>query len=131
MPLLALWATTTLPSFALHTQISSLVHLIADPIDTVWSLLYRLDLARCTVRWAQEEDGTPLSIIFPTESAPAASTDVAQEDKDRTDSAVDYTGTEKEHRINEMLREKKPVPLKYFHDVLAVIIIAYDRWGNG
>lgn len=35
VPLIALWATATLPALGLHTKVFTLIHLIADPIDTV------------------------------------------------------------------------------------------------
>lgn len=35
-----------------HTQIFSILHLIADFIDTLWSLFYKLDLARRHADWA-------------------------------------------------------------------------------
>lgn len=39
-----------------HTQIFTVLHLIADPIDTLWSLFYKLDLARRHADWAAERN---------------------------------------------------------------------------
>lgn len=75
VPLIALIATTTLPALVScgflwqrlfgiwltlfqgwHTQIFTVLHLIADPIDTLWSLFYKLDLARRHADWAAKRN---------------------------------------------------------------------------
>ena len=44
-----------------HTQLFTIVHLIADPIDTLWSLFYKIDLARRHADWAKKTNNEPLS----------------------------------------------------------------------
>ena len=134
VPLLALWATTTLPAFAIHTQVFTLVHLIADPIDTIWSLLYKLDLAKRTVRWAEEKDSTPLSFIFAYENG----TSTNQSQNMATAPSVSpatttssCTSAEKSDQINSRLERRESRLLQHFHDVPASIITAYDEWGYG
>lgn len=116
LPLLALWATTTLPPFSFHTQLFTLMHLIADPIDTTWSLLYKLYLAKRTAHWAKEFDGPDRRILSFPSNQPVGQADVAERDK-----------------INIMLEDEKRGPSlrRYFQDVPAMIITAYDEWGKG
>ena len=56
IPLVALIATTPLPAFGFLSWIFAIVHMIADPIDTLWSLFYRLSLARRHEEWALNEN---------------------------------------------------------------------------
>lgn len=42
-----------------HTQVFTVLHLIADPIDTLWSLFYKLDLARRHADWAAQRNSEP------------------------------------------------------------------------
>ena len=56
IPLIALIFTATLPALGFPSQAFTIFHLIADPIDTLWSLFYRLHLARRHAKWAIEED---------------------------------------------------------------------------
>ena len=140
VPLLALWATTTLPAFGRLTQLFTLVHLIADPIDTIWSLLYKLDLARRTTQWTKENDWTASSFTFlsegaQVEEAAAAEEQAAVEEEDavelHTTSRALTAGQERTALINEMLQRKSSPLLRYFHDVPPLIITAYDEWGYG
>ena len=110
VPLLALWATTTLPAFGIYTQIFTLVHLIADPIDTIWSLLYKLDLARRTARLTERNDKTHHQSYLSLEEL--------QTEK----GTAGIHTTEKEVTVKKEQRA---------HDVPALIITAYDEWGCG
>lgn len=126
VPLLALWATTTLPSFGLQTQIFTLVHLIADPIDTAWSLFYKLDLAKRTAYWAETRDEELWPFTFRSESASITRAGMAG------GSMIERRAdTERRDRINKALQEERTPLLRYFHDVPALIVTAYDEWGNG
>lgn len=127
VPLLALWLTTTLPPFGKLTQTFTLLHLVGDPIDSIWSLLYRLDLAKRTFRWVQKEDADsekdadnkkrfifrflPKSIITP----------VSEADEGNSNSRL----------INDMRDEDDPELQKYCYGVAALIVTAYDDWGKG
>jgi hypothetical protein len=126
VPLLALWATTTLPSFGLQTQIFTLVHLIADPIDTAWSLFYKLDLAKRTAHWAETRNEESWPFTFQSESAPVTRAGVA--DGPTTEGRAD---TKRRDRINKALQEERTPLVRYFHDVPALIVTAYDEWGYG
>jgi hypothetical protein len=131
VPLIALWATTTLPSFGRRSQIFTLVHLIADPIDTVWSLVYKLDLAQRTVRWARKYDidndnGRTLS--FPSEFEHNVSRNTVNDSANEEE--VDSPKA-RANQINEMLKKENSPLLRYFHEVVALIVTAYDEWGHG
>lgn len=54
VPLIALIATTTLPALGFWRQVFTIIHLIGDPIDTVWSLLYKLASAEKCSEWARQ-----------------------------------------------------------------------------
>lgn len=135
LPLLALWATTTLPPFSIDTQIFTLMHLIADPIDTTWSLLYKLDLAKRTARWAKDRDNdigeergeerdARRMFSFRSRSQSDNGPRAGQADRGQA------TSTDK---INNMLADKERGPSlrRYFQDVPAMIITSYDEWGKG
>ena len=117
IPLLALWLTATLPPFRLHTQIFTLLHLVGDPIDSIWSLLYRLDLAKRTVRWVQKKDAVGengFSFSFLPKSAITPASD---------------TVTANSSLISNPLDEEDQQ--KYCYGVPALIVTAYDDWGKG
>ena len=59
IPLIALIATTPLPAYGFLSWIFAIVHMLADPIDTLWSLFYKLALARRNEEWAlhKNKDG--------------------------------------------------------------------------
>lgn len=108
VPLLALWATTTLPAFALHTKIFTLQHLVADPIDTFKSLFKKLYLAQSNAQWVRELDGNP-------------------------DLLIDFTPMDLAINTNDIEADNSADPdiLQYHRDVIASIITAYDEWGQG
>ena len=134
VPLIALWATTTLPSFGLGPQLFTLLHVIADPIDTVWSLLYKLDLAQRTFRGARDhdegedrdkdEEDKKVSFVFKSEYTTM-----------ENDEEVDEVGLNLRRaaaeQINEMLDKDDSQLFRYFHEVVALITTAYDEWGYG
>ena len=127
VPLLALLATTTLPAFGYHTQFFTVFRVIADPIDSIWSLLYKLDLAKRTTRWAKGNDGTTSSFTFKSENAHV--------EKHAAESQITSLEVDEERKrtalINVALRGDKSVLRRYFHEVPALIITAYDEWGYG
>lgn len=130
VPLIALWATTTLPSFGLLSQIFTLTHLIADPIDTVWSLLYKLHLAQRTERWARQynegKGGGDVSFVFKSEY-----TTIQNASDDTANGAEVRSLRARAERINGILNQENSPLLRYFHEVVALIITAYDEWGYG
>ena len=56
IPLIALIATTPLPAFGFSSWVFAIVHMLADPIDTLWSLFYKLSLAHRHEEWALNEN---------------------------------------------------------------------------
>jgi hypothetical protein len=56
IPLIALIATTPLPALGFSSWIFAIVHMLADPIDTLWSLFYKLSSARRHEEWAIHEN---------------------------------------------------------------------------
>lgn len=55
-PLVALIATATLPALGMMPKLFTFLHIVADPIDALWSLFYRLDIAALNSRWARDID---------------------------------------------------------------------------
>ena len=132
IPLLVLWLTASRPSFGIHTQVFTLIHLIVDPIDTIWSLLYRLDLAQRTIRWTREkeeneEENEKEKVSF-SFCPSVLEHDEDEADQDETDIEEDRAKME---RVIKMHKEKDSELLQYFRDVPALIIVAYDEWGIG
>lgn len=130
VPLLALWLTATLPPFGIHTQTFTLLHLVGDPIDSIWSLLYRLDLAERTVHWVQGEDtanenGFLFRFLPKSAMAPAS-----KANKDGA-SAEANADTSESRLINDLWDEEDPELQRYCYGVPALIVTAYDDWGKG
>ena len=120
VPLLALWATTILPAFAFHTQVFTLVHVISSPIDTIWSLLYKLDLAKRTTQWAKDNDEGESSFLLQGDGAQMNGTAAQLTPRGRI-AAV----------ISKVLPMKETPLEQYHHDVPALIVTAYDEWSRG
>lgn len=118
VPLIALWATTTLPALGFHTKVFTLLHLVADPIDTLWSLFYKLDLAKCTAQWA----------IKPVRLSSFAFRDEARDENElnRVRTAMGQWAQD-----IHVLGFKIPGMERYVCDAIAAIITAYDEWGCG
>ena len=76
IPLIALIATTPLPAFGFSSWIFAIVHMLADPIDTLWSLFYKLSLARRNEEWALNENRN--GIFSLTDEDPSAGIDSSQ-----------------------------------------------------
>ncbi|MCJ1398986.1 hypothetical protein MMC11_002188 [Xylographa trunciseda] len=77
IPLIALIATTPLPALGFSSWIFAIVHMLADPIDTLWSLFYKLSLARRYEEWALDENSEGIFSLTGEE----------------TDSSITSTGT--------------------------------------
>ena len=118
VPLIALWATTTLPALGLHTKIFTLLHLVADPIDTLWSLFYKLDLAKCTAKWS----------ITPARLSSFTFRDEAPDENETN--RVRTTMGQWAQDI-QVLDFERPGMERYVCDAIAAIITAYDEWGYG
>ena len=134
VPLLALWLTATLPPFDIHTQIFTLLHLVGDPIDSIWSLLYRLDLAKRTVRWVQEKDAVGengFSFYFVPKSAVTPTSEADELNRICGASAGTNAVTSNSRLISDMGDEEDPELQRYCYGVPALIVTAYDDWGKG
>ena len=138
IPLLALWLTATLPPFGLHTQIFTLLHLVGDPIDSIWSLLYRLDLAKRTVRWVQRENADSDKKIlfrFIPKSAITPATEVDEENRTCGASTETNAVTSNSRLIRDVWAEVDPELRRYLprycYGVPALVVTAYDDWGRG
>ena len=126
VPLIALWATTTLPALAHHTQIFTLLHLVADPIDTLWSLFYKLDLAKCTAEWSERKDKHGFfTFEDEQEDAPA---DINQDMNKLTRVQTRLVQWAPEMQDMDFARSGMK---EYVRDAIASIIAAYDEWGYG
>ena len=140
VPLLALWLTTTLPPFGIHTQTFTLLHLVGDPIDSIWSLLYRLDLAKRTFRWVQKEDTDSekdannkerFIFRFLPKSIITLASEADEGNKTWSTSAEINAATSNSRLISDMRNEDDPELQKYCYGVAALIVTAYDDWGKG
>ena len=134
VPLLALWLTATLPPFGIHTQTFTLLHLVGDPIDSIWSLLYRLDLAKRTVRWVQEKDvvgENGFSFCFLPKSAVTRASEANEGNRTCGASAETNAVTSGSRLISDMWDEEDPELQRYCYGVPALIVTAYDDWGKG
>lgn len=134
VPLLALWLTTSLPPFGIHTQIFTLLHLVGDPIDTIWSLFYRLDLAKRTVQWVQGKDadgenGFPFRFLPKTAITPAPEANGGNTACEA--SAETNADTSETRLIQDMWDDEDPELQRYIYGVPALIVTAYDDWGKG
>ncbi|MCJ1384674.1 hypothetical protein MMC17_007792 [Xylographa soralifera] len=77
IPLIALIATTPLPALGFSSWIFAIIHMLADPIDTLWSLFYKLSLARRYEEWALNENSKGIFSLT----------------REETDSSITSTGT--------------------------------------
>ena len=126
VPLIALWATTTLPALGRRTQIFTLLHLVADPIDTLWSLFYKLDLAKCTAEWSEREDKDDLfTFEDEPEDAPVPINDDGYRLTRVKTTLVQWAPDAQE------LDFAHPGTKVYVREAIASIIAAYDEWGYG
>jgi hypothetical protein len=123
VPLIALWATTTLPALGWRTKVFTLLHLVADPIDTLWSLFYKLDLAKCTAKWsiATDNDATSKILRFTFRDKP--------QNEDELNEIRTIMGQWPQD-MQELDLEHRGVD-RYVRDAIASIITAYDEWGYG
>lgn len=122
-----------------HTQIFTVLHLIADPIDTVWSLFYKLDLARRHADWAAERNNNAHvsngNTAFPHKSVEVSPPGLnsSQESyvsrpRRQTASSVNPSLQEQVQRLRK--EENKSVELLDF-GVTACIVNAYQEWHYG
>lgn len=128
MPLFSLWLTTVLPTFGIWSMIFTLVHLISDPIDTIWSMLYKLDLTLRIVRWTNKPDNRSSFTNFRNETDESGSGG-GERRGERMRRIPPPTDTETQRLI-----ERAPegdAHSKAFQSVCAVIISAYEEWGFG
>jgi hypothetical protein len=131
VPLIALWATTTLPARGPHTKVFTLFRLVADPIDTLCRLFYELDLAKCTAEWSTK----------PARLAMFTFEEEEEEEEQDDESAEQRQNENRLTRVRSKLVQWSPAMQKmdysnpklkqYICDAIASIITAYDEWGYG
>lgn len=143
VPLIALVATTTLPTLGYHTQLFTILHLIASPIDTLWSLFYKLDLARRDADWAEEnnEDKRFSPFISDTLNSPSnsnASQGNGQPSSNRSFSSgirrsqtVLASNEAQQTQEQQLRKDDSPVIKTFDLDVIALIVNAYGEWHCG
>lgn len=132
IPLIALWATTTLPALGQHTKIFTLLHLVADPIDTFWSLFYKLDLAKRNARWARDTDKDEKlcpGFTFPDNNK-ASNGNIEGNPLVRTQTAIGDRA-QRDRELKKKLEVRDEDILRYYRDVVALIIATYDEWDLG
>jgi hypothetical protein len=118
LPLLALVATATLPALGYKSQLFTILHLIADPIDALCSLFYKLNFAERQAEWARS---IRPSFMF-TEGAPAGA-EVGAQDQGSIDA--------KHIRQQSLLANNDKYIKRYFGDCFASISNAYEEWHLG
>ncbi|MCJ1262678.1 hypothetical protein MMC22_002548 [Lobaria immixta] len=141
VPLIALVATTTLPTLGYHTQLFTILHLIASPIDTLWSLFYKLDLARRDADWAEENNENKRFSPFVSDTLNSPSNSNASQGNGQpsssrsVSSAIQLSQTasnEAQQREEQQLRKDDSPVIKTFDlDVIALIVNAYEEWHYG
>jgi hypothetical protein len=138
VPLLALWATTTLPEIAnhlwpsLHTKCFTFVHLIRDPIDAVYSMFYKLDLAQRNVQWSRRQDlrCSSYSFLVPHISGNGNGENSSGAPLTRRQTNVVDRNLKEQTRID-LLRDGDPNIQQYYQDVIALLLSAFDEYGVG
>lgn len=138
VPLLALWATTTLPEVATGFWSSSqakgftLVHLIGDPIDAIYSIIYKLDRAHRSVQWCREEDLMFSSYSFPFQESAEISCGDNSDGTSPAQSRLCQTRDDtKEQKRRILLRRGDSGIRQYYQDVTALLLSTYDEYGLG
>ena len=128
VPLIALVATTTLPSLGLATKVFTIIHLIADPIDTLWSLFYKLHLAERHANWAFDADRE--SAFTFKERPPLQGGGRLMRISSRAQTTM-ARSEGKQERQEQLLQRDNPKIKRYHRDVMASIINAYQEWHLG
>lgn len=123
VPLIALWATTTLPALGWRTKVFTLLHLVADPIETLWSLLYKLDLEKCTAKWSETTDNDVMR----------TSSRFTFKDKPKDDDRLTRIRTAMGQWPQDMhvLDLESQGVDRYVREAIAAVVTAYDEWGKG
>ena len=155
VPLIALVATTTLPALGYWTQVFTIVHLISDPIDALWSLFYKLDYAQRCARWATGNDsdksgdqqGSGWLLTFsrhqaapphingggPSSSAQALA--MMPTPLSRRETAITALASEaedeSERNIENLLVQRDKKIIRYYQDVFSSIVYAYQERHEG
>ena len=142
-PLIALLATTTLPALGLWTQVFTILHVLADPIDSFWSLFYKLDLARRHAQWALSHDESNKSkFTFNPKlegQSTGASTDAVDDEEELSGiqpleqhRQTDLKGRKDKQGKEQRLRDANSKLIKdYDIDTIALIVNAYEEWHLG
>lgn len=106
------------------------MHLIADPIDTLWSLFYKLDLARRHADWAAEKNSdayvTNGNANF-AHSSEGAYRNVARHRR-QTGFSVNPS---LQGEIQRLRKEGNKSVERFDFEVIASIINAYQEWHYG
>ena len=133
VPLLALLATTTLPSLGWQRQVFTIVHLVADPIDTFWSLMFKLDLAARQFKWTKKTNaGAGAFFTFgPKKLGISSSTrDDAPQGIARQKTELE-SGHTRQDEANERRNVEDEEMKQYDLDAISRIINAYQEWHHG
>jgi hypothetical protein len=129
VPLIALIATTTLPALGVATKLFTILHLIADPIDALWSLFFKLNHAKRHAAWAKEVDNR--KSIFTFKERPVAGAGGVRGMR-RAQTQMQGIGMEdKQAKQQRLLDIGDPKTKGYLRDVFASIINAYEEWHLG
>lgn len=148
IPLLALWATTMVPPFGLASKISTLTHVVGDPIDTMSSLLFKLELVRRNLESAvhflpsmgiqpEQVDGEHRS-----EAETRDSSDFEQEDRKNNMSSPDpglpgdNAIVTAEKQLWSLYQSTNTYELRieiqsYYQRMQALVVTALDEWRAG
>lgn len=130
VPLVALVATTTLPALGLVTQVFTVLHLLADPIDTLWSLFYKLQLAKRDAQWASEAD-KHLAFTF-KEQPSSFDGGAVRMLRAGTRAPTGLSGHEDmQDKHQRLLQAEDPCMKRLYRDVFASIVHAYGEWHLG
>lgn len=120
-----------------HTQVFTVLHLIADPIDTLWSLFYKLDLARRHADWAAQ-----INSDVPVSNGDAAFAlrpgGVNRSGVNRRSNVPRHrrqTGFSANPSLQEQIQRLRQVENKsverFDFEVIACIVNAYQEWHYG
>lgn len=149
---MALLATATLPALGLAPKIFTFFHIFADPIDSLWSLFHRLEVAARNARWAENNDVQDEGSKFTqgsnkhgTLQIPGAESGQAQQStaasqqpvasdnlKSKAKGIKEIIKLEQADMIrNDVEHELHEDMARYDLDVVALIVDAYSEWDYG
>lgn len=119
-----------------HTQVFTVLHLIADPIDTLWSLFYKLDLARRHAGWAaQSNSDVPVSNGNAAFALRPGGVNRSVVNRSNVPRHRRQTGFSANPSLQEQIQRLRQVGNKsverFDFEVIACIVNAYQEWHYG